>query len=305
MRTLKTLLTALAVSGAVAAIPPVASAQTGSTRPTRRDVDTTFFFSKIGTVLVGNGAATVVVVGWDQPSIRVKAKSDMGWLYFEATSSRVVVETVKPQEDAIIEVMVPKGVRVVARTNSGDITVKGTAGDVDTETSSGDVLIVGARDVEATNLSGDLDVRQATGSVTLTSNNGYCSVTDSKGTVEATSVTGDVRISRSWSKMIRAETTNGTVSFDGELMPEGRYEFVSHAGDILLALAKASNAQIGITTWSGGVESEFPITLRPGFTAVAGEAGTKRYTLTLGQGSARVTAETFSGDVNITSIGGK
>lgn len=305
MSTLKTLLTALAVSGAVAAVPADARGQSDSTRPTRRDVDTTFFFSKIGTVLVGNGAATVIVLGWDQPSIRVKARADGGLLHFEATTSRVVVETAWPKDAAIIEVMVPKGVRVVARTNTGDITVKGSAGDVDAETSSGDVIIVGARDVEATNLSGDLDVRQATGSVTLTSNNGYCAVTDSKGTVEATSVTGDVRISRSWSKMIRAETTNGTVSFDGELIPEGRYEFVSHAGDILLAVAKTSNAQIGITTWSGAVESQFPITLRPGFAAATGEAGTKRYTFTLGQGSARVTAETFSGDVNIRSSGGK
>ena len=72
---------------------------------------------------------------------------------------------------------------------------------------------------------------------------------------------------------------------------------------ILLALPRTASAQIGITTWSGAVASEFPITLRPGFSADS--VGTKRYTFTLGQGSARITAETFSGDVSITSSGGK
>ena len=305
MSTMRTLLAALAVAGAVLAAPADAQTQSVTTRPARREIDTTFFFSKIGTVLLGNGSATIIVTGWDQTSIRVKARNDDGTLRFEATSSRVVVETSRAHDDAVIQVMVPRGVRVVARTNSGDITIKDTQGDVEAETSSGDVLVVGGRDVEATNLSGDLEVRQSMGATTLSSNNGDCAVIESKGTVEAFSVSGDVRVSRSWSKMVRAETTNGTVTFDGEVVADGRYEFVSHSGDILLALPRAASAQIGITTWSGSVESEFPITLRPGFNTSTTEPGTKRFTFTLGQGSARVTAETFSGDVSITSAGGK
>lgn len=303
MNTMRTLLAALAVSSAVVAMPGDAGAQTG--RATRRDIDTTFFFSKIGTVLLGNGAATIVVTGWDQTSIRVKASNDDGTLKFEATSSRVVVETSRQHDDAVIQVMVPRGVRIVARSNSGDITVKDTRGDVEAETTSGDVLIIGARDVEATNLSGDLDVRESTGSTTLSSNNGDCSVSGSKGIVDASSVSGDVRVMKSWSKSVRAETTNGSVSFDGEIFADGRYEFVSHSGDIWMALPKGASAQIGVVTWSGTVESEFPITLRPGFSTSPTETGTKRFTFTLGQGSARVTAETFSGGVSITSSGGK
>jgi DUF4097 and DUF4098 domain-containing protein YvlB len=291
------LLAALAVSGAVAAAPAEAGAQ--SSRSARREIDTTFFFSKIGTVVLGNGAADVIVTGWDQTSIRVKARTDDGAFRFEATSSRVLLETMRPNEMATIHVMVPRGVRVVTRTNTGSITVKDTWGDVDAETSSGDVLIVGARDVEATNLSGDLDVRQTSGAVTLSSNNGDCAVSESKGSVEASSVSGDVQVRRSWSKIVRLETTNGTITFDSEIAADGRYEFVSHDGGILLALPKMANAQVGITTWSGTVESEFPIARRPGFSADS--AGTKRFTFTLGQGTARITAETFSGDVSITA----
>jgi DUF4097 and DUF4098 domain-containing protein YvlB len=303
MSIMRTLWTALAVACVVAAVPAEGHAQISSSRTLRRDIDTTFFFSKIGTVVVGSGAATVVVTGWDQTSIRVKARNDDGTLRFEATSSRILVEPTRLHDDALIQIFVPRGVRVVARTNSGNITVKDTWGDVDAETSSGNVLITGARDVEATNLSGDLEVRQASGAVTLSSNNGDCAVSESKGSVEASSVSGDVTVKRSWSKIVRLETTNGTVQFDSDIMPEGRYEFMSHAGEILLSLPKTASAQIGVTTWSGTIESEFPITLRPGFSADS--AGTRRYAFTLGQGSARITAETFSGDVSITSSGGK
>jgi DUF4097 and DUF4098 domain-containing protein YvlB len=302
------LLAALALAGAAAAAPVEAHGQaspppSGQARSARREIDTTFWFSKIGTIVVGNGSATVIVTGWDQTSIRIKAKTEEGSLRFEAASSRVLVETGGPRDEAIIQVTVPRGVRVVARTNTGNITVKDTWGDVDAETSSGNVIVAGARDVEATNLSGDLEVKQASGAVTLASNNGDCTVTDSKGSVEASSVSGDVVVRKSWSKIVRLETTNGTIQFESEIMPEGRYEFVTHDGAILLALPKLASAQIGITTWSGKVESEFPITLRPGFSADS--VGTKRYTFTLGQGSARITAETFSGEVNITSSGGK
>jgi DUF4097 and DUF4098 domain-containing protein YvlB len=301
MRKMHTLLTALAAAGAVTVAPADARAQW--TPNARRDIDTTFFFSKIGTLVVGNGSATVVVAGWDQTSIRIRAHTDEGTFKLEAGSGRAVIETSRSKDSGYIQVTVPRGVRVVARTSTGAITVKDTWGDVDAETSSGNVIIVGARDVEATNLSGDLEVRQASGAVTLSSNDGDCSVSEAKGAVEASSVSGDVTVKKSWSKVVRLETTNGTIQFESEIMPDGRYDFITHDGAILLALSRMASAQIGVTTWSGAVESEFPITIRPGFSADS--VGTKRYTLTLGQGSARITAETFSGDVSITSIGGK
>lgn len=276
-----------------------------SNRYERRVIDTTFYFSKAGSVLLGNGSATIIVTGWDQSTIRVRARSEEGGLRFDATSTKVVVEPTRSQDDVVIQIMVPRGVRVVAHTNDGDITVRETRGDVEAETSSGDVLIVDAHDVDATNLSGDLDVRHVTGTANVTTNNGDCTVTDSKGNIEASSVSGTVRIARSTSKIVRAKTTNGDLSFEGAIAPDGHYELITHSGDIDLALPKTASALIGVTTLNGTVDSEFPITLKPGFSTAANDMSTKRFTFTLGGGSARVTAETFSGDVSITSSGGK
>ena len=112
-------LTALAVVGALAASAEAGAQGSAASRNTRREVDTTFFFSKLGTVVLGNGAATVIVTGWDQTSIHVKARSDDGTLRFEGNPTHVVLETMRLTDNAIIQVTVPRGVRVVTRTNTG------------------------------------------------------------------------------------------------------------------------------------------------------------------------------------------
>jgi len=43
--------------------------------------------------------------------------------------------------DSKLEVWVPVGVRVVARSTSGDVTVKGTKAEVDAHSTSGDVVV--------------------------------------------------------------------------------------------------------------------------------------------------------------------
>ena len=54
-------------------------------------------------------------------------------------------------------------------------------------------------------------------------------------------------------------------------------------------------AQLSISTFSGAIDSDFPITLRAGEHGI-GAAQAKRLNFTLGQGTARIIAETFSGD---------
>jgi hypothetical protein len=287
--------------GAAIALPSTADAQ--SWPATRKEIDTTFTIAKNGTVLLGDGNTRLIVTGWDQPTVQIRGRSEDGVIKVEATAMKIVVGPGKPTDELTLKVMVPRGMHVIARTGSGDITIKETRGDVDVESTAGHVTIVDVADVEATNLSGDLEVRQATGTVTLTTNSGDCTVAEGRGNIEASSVSGDVRISRSYAKLVKGETTNGSISFEGMIVDGGRYDFVTHSGGIWLGIPKMSNAQFGIATWNGQVESEFPLALRPGFTSAANS--TKRFTFTLGQGSARVTVETFSGDVSITSSGGK
>jgi DUF4097 and DUF4098 domain-containing protein YvlB len=96
-------------------------------------------------------------------------------------------------------------------------------------------------------------------------------------------------------KQIRVHTTSGDVAFAGAIMPDGRYEYNTHSGEIRLALPGDVGAQLSIGTFNGGIESDFPITLK------ADSHDNKRLSFTLGQGTARIIAETFSGDITLSS----
>jgi DUF4097 and DUF4098 domain-containing protein YvlB len=284
----------------------LAGAPAGARAQSRNDrdqIDTTFLFDKAGTVVLGNGSATIVVTGWDEGTIRVRARGDQGLLRFSASARRVTIDPTRSSDDVEIQVWVPRGVRVEARTNSGDITIKGTRGDIDAQTSSGDVAISDAREVSASSLSGDVGIRQTSGAVTATTSNGDLGVADAHGNIDATSISGDVTITRAASKVVRATVTSGDITYSGAVEPDGRYELTTHSGDIELTLPKDASAQVGVTTWNGTVDSDFPITLKPGTNTAS--FVTKHYTFTIGSGSAHITAETFSGDIVINSRGGK
>ena len=148
---------------------------------------------------------------------------------------------------------------------SGDVTVAGVASDASVNTVSGDVSLSGAR-----------------------------------GDVEMESVSGDLTLRDIVAKQVRTNTTSGDVSFSGQVQGDGRYEFNTHSGDIRLLLPANVGAQLSVSTFNGTIDSDFPITLRAGEHGI-GANQAKRLNFTLGQGSARIIAETFSGEITLSS----
>ena len=246
-----------------------AQRRTRFTSDDRSRIDTTFAFDKSGTVTVSASVGDIIVTGASGNQIHVRASSDGDNLRLDASATRVMLEATgvgRRSGDSHLELSVPFGTRVIARTQSGDIGVHGTRGEVEVHAQSGDVGVDDvANRVDINTLSGDITVR---------------------------SVVGDVVIA----------TTSGAVTFDGLIDPTGRYELVAHSGDVNLHIQREASAQLTISTWNGGIESQFPITLRPGEHGI-GSSNSKKFTFEIGGGAARISAETFSGDVTISSNG--
>jgi DUF4097 and DUF4098 domain-containing protein YvlB len=268
----------------------------------RARIDTTFAFDPGGTVTIGNGGATIEVTGWDRPTIQIRARGDDAAFRLDASPKRVMIDPSRSNDDVTIEVHVPRGVRVEAHTNSGDITINGTHGDVDLQSSSGDLRINEANVVNASTLSGDVDIRSGTGAVTASTSNGDVTIRDNQGNIDASSVSGDVTITRATAHTVRGKTTSGDVVYTGSIEANGTYELSSHSGDVELSIPKDASAQVSVTSFSGDLDSDFPITLKPGFNSAA-SGSTKHYAFTIGGGSAHVTVETFAGDITISSRG--
>jgi DUF4097 and DUF4098 domain-containing protein YvlB len=267
-------------------------------------IDTTFAFDRTGTMTVNGGSGDIIVSGTSASQARVRAESDNDNVRLDVSGGRAQVEvTNRRGGDAHIEVSVPYGVRVIVRGQSGDITVRATRGPVEVHNQSGDVTIdeVNGR-LDAGTLSGDITVGTVNGDVEIASTSGDVKLSDVRGNVDVGTVSGDIGLRGVTAKIVRAKTTSGDVTYDGAIDPAGRYDLATHSGDVKLRIPRDASAQLTVSTWNGEIDSDFPITLQPGEHGI-GSMNSKKFTFSIGGGSARITAETFSGDIAVSSNG--
>jgi DUF4097 and DUF4098 domain-containing protein YvlB len=289
----------------VGILPHASAAQQRSRRANYASrVDTTFSFDKNGSVTLSVGNGDIVVTGWSRDQVHVRATSEDDNIRMDASSSRITLDvSTRHSSDTRFEVSVPYGARVTATSRSGDISIRGTRGPVEARAQNGDLEIddVTSR-LDVSTFSGDLVASNISGDAKIGTISGSIRLSDARGGVEVSTVSGDIDLRGVTARSVRAKTTSGDVTFDGLIDASGRYELVTHSGDIRLHVQRDASAQLTVSTWSGAINSQFPITLKPGEHGI-GAASTKRFTFDIGGGAARITADTFSGDITITSNG--
>lgn len=265
-------------------------------------IDTTFAFSRDGTVDLTTFHGDITVRGWNRQQAQVKASTERGLLRRRFSSGRISLEAdlSRGRGETTYEVTVPQGVRVVLRSMSGDISVQGTRGPVDAHTNNGDVTVIDAAErVDMGSLSGDVIGRDLRGSVEASSLNGEVHLSNVEGrSVQAESTSGDIVLDGVTSPDIDVSTVSGEVNFTGQFARGGTYNFQSHAGEVNLRVPGDVSARFGIETFSGSLDSDFPVTLQPNRERRSG----RRLEFTVGSGDARVVAESFSGTITIRRI---
>jgi DUF4097 and DUF4098 domain-containing protein YvlB len=297
-------LTLVAGGLAVSAASAAAQQRRGySSRDYRSRIDTTIAFDKNGIVNINAGSGEVIITGGNANTLRVRAVSDDDDIRFEPGRNSVELSTARRGSDTRFEVTVPLGAHVIARSQSGDISVRGTHGEVSVTAQSGDIVIddVNGR-LEVRSWSGEVTASNITGNVDISTQSGDLKLTDVRGDIEVSNTSGDITLRGVTAKLVRAKTTSGDVIYDGIVDASGRYEFTSHSGDVELHVPRDASAQLTVSTWSGEIESDFPMTLKPGDHSI-GSSTSKQFTFAIGGGNARISAETFSGDVTVSSNG--
>ena len=89
----------------------------------------------------------------------------------------------------------------------------------------------------------------------------------------------------------------GLLYNDGSVDSDGQYAYNSQSRDLVLTLPESAGGGVSVETFSGEIDSDFPITLQPG-ERDSREHG-RRFEFTFGGGGARITTQTFSGDIVI------
>lgn len=272
-------------------------------------IDTTVRLDRGGSVDLSLISGRIRVTGWDRPDVKVSASIESGVLRFSANSSRVELSVEDSDEggrrgrrhndvgDAQYNVSVPRGSRLILEAVSGDITAKGSQGEIEATSVSGDVDVAdGMRTVSVESVSGSARAAQVNGNLRAETVSGDCSAQNVAGNVEASSVSGNLRLTGIQSKDVRTETVSGDIIYAGSIEPAGRYSFEAHSGTIRLDIPRGAGAQFSVETFSGDLSTDFPVTIPP---STSGRRREGRVEFTIGDGRARVTAQTFSGRIVI------
>lgn len=231
-------------------------------------------------------------------------------------NGRVEVRTIYPRRgqfgnniSASVDyvIAVPPAAMVALKSISGDISVTNVKGEVRVETVSGDVNVTGTPNVAiAKTISGDVTAREVSSqtSMLLSTVSGNVIATGIKArSLEAGSVSGDVRLVAFEVERLEARSLSGNIEFDAPLAKGGRYEFMSHSGNVRLVLAGNTGFELDADTFSGTVRSDLPVTLRTmgRQDASQGRSRTSNRAVrgTFGDGSAYLSVRSHSGSVVI------
>jgi len=266
-------------------------------------LDTTVAFDARGAVSISCPGADVKLTGTERKQIVLHARTERGPIRFTSNGSTARIEPANGRgcSDANFEVSVPAGVRLTAGTWSGSLIVRGVHGEIEAHAQSGDIEVYDAGDrLEVETLSGDATVKGVRGDVSIHTLSGDVTLDHAASAVEVETVSGDIDLDAIASRQIRTNSTSGDLTFAGTIVDGGRYEFQTHSGGIRLELPANVGAQLSLSTFSGEIDTAFPITLVQGEHGI-GSAQAKKMNFSLGKGTARIIAETFSGDVTLSS----
>ena len=119
--------------------------------------------------------------------------------------------------------------------------------------------------------------------------------------LDAGSVSGDVRLTGSQIERVEASSVSGNIEFDAPLVKGGRYEFTSHSGNVRILLSGNTGFELDADTFSGSVRSDVPVTLRTlGRTERERRGSPRAIRGTFGDASAILSVRSHSGSLVIT-----
>jgi DUF4097 and DUF4098 domain-containing protein YvlB len=263
-----------------------------------QSIDSTFTVGSGARLELHSVSGSVRVRAWNRSQVRVQAETDGARVDLDASSSGVSVRAVprRGEGDVDFTISVPAGTVLDLHAISADIDVGQVCGPARLESISGGVtLVCAAGDVEVESVSGDVsatDIRD--GHTEISSTSGDVQVRQVKGSLSARSVSGDVTLDRVDGDDVGVETVSGEIGFAGPVHDNGRYRFRSHSGDVTVRTDGDLNATVSVSTFSGDLESDWPITISPGR---GGRMHGQDWEFTVGNGGGRLTLESFSGTI--------
>ncbi len=260
-------------------------------------------------VRLSGAFAQVNVVGWDRDSVALTGAVGAGSrleggalaVAGPVTGMKFFVETAQDASTAAnkLELRVPRQARVWIKAGSADVDASGVSGGLDLNIVGGSVRV-------AAKATRELLIESMDGNVTVSGDAAYARLKTATGSialdgrvedVSAATVSGSITFGAGAVERARFESVTGPIVFAGDVARGGDARFDTHSGAVELRLAGAASLEVDAATITGQIENGWSRT-RP----IAGREGRGMELATSsGMAGARVLVRSFKGNVKLTT----
>jgi DUF4097 and DUF4098 domain-containing protein YvlB len=259
--------------------------------------DTTLTVAKGTRLSVNNHAGRITVTGWNRNDVQIRwtSEDEDGDIRVEYSGGEVRVAQRMRHGPSEIDLTInaPAWMTVSLQGVETSMTISGITAPIKAHSVEGEVVVSGGADnVNLSSVDGDVRANGVRGNLDIQAVDGNVTVQDLVGALNVQGVDGDVRLEGITSSSIRINTVDGDIRFSGAIAANGNYGFKTHDGDISIRPVGALNATVSVSTWDGEFESAMPVT-------ISGSQEGKRFSFTVGTGSARLDLEAFDGLIRL------
>jgi DUF4097 and DUF4098 domain-containing protein YvlB len=232
---------------------------------------------------------------WNRDAVRVEAEhSERQTIEVRPGEQSLVVRgrsRIGPLSSVDFTITVPTWMAVNVNGMGTDVVLDGVGGDVNVETTRGDIRLRGGSGfISVKSVQGSITIENAKGRIEAQTVNDSVRVADTSGDLTVGTTNGSIVLERIDTANLDASTVNGMIGFDGSIRDKGSYRLTTHNGAVSMAIPERVNATLRVRTYGGSFRSTFPLKLDD-------QDRQNRFTLTLGDGSARIELESFNGSI--------
>jgi DUF4097 and DUF4098 domain-containing protein YvlB len=257
-----------------------------------------------GEVEIVNVSGLVEVTGWERSEVEVSGTAGASVDRVDVTSAgnRTSIHVVSKanrswgmDNEAHLFIHVPAGSAVMATLVSADFKVTGVLGNLKVQAVSGNISGDAGGDVDATTVSGNVRLTaRAAKAIEVKTISGDIQVTGGGGEVDIATVSGDASVDLAGVSRGRFKSVSGDMTAALALLPDGQIDSQSVSGDVSLKFASPPSAEFDVQSFSGDIKNCF------GPKSVQSNYGPgSRLEFKNGEGHAHVRVNTKSGDVGL------